>query len=68
VDTSHSGSATVSVCTKLPELSAPHENATGQKISAFSRSQCGKGDQGSMPLAEFIAKAKALVGDQSMEL
>jgi threonyl-tRNA synthetase len=28
----------------------------------------GKGDQGSMPLAEFIAKAKALVASQSMEL
>ena len=28
----------------------------------------GKGDQGSMPLAEFIAKAKALVESQSMEL
>ncbi len=28
----------------------------------------GKGDQGSMPLAEFIAKAKALVDMQSMEL
>jgi threonyl-tRNA synthetase len=28
----------------------------------------GKGDQGAMPLAEFIAKAKALVDMQSMEL
>jgi threonyl-tRNA synthetase len=28
----------------------------------------GKGDQGSMPLAEFIAKAKALIGSQSTEL
>ena len=28
----------------------------------------GKGDLGSMPLAEFIAKALALVGSQSMEL
>ena len=28
----------------------------------------GKGDQGSMPLAEFIAKAKALVASQSTEL
>jgi len=28
----------------------------------------GKGDQGSMPLAEFIAKCKALVGSQSTEL
>jgi threonyl-tRNA synthetase len=28
----------------------------------------GKGDMGSMPLAEFIAKAKGLVETQSMEL
>jgi threonyl-tRNA synthetase len=28
----------------------------------------GKGDQGSMPLAEFIAKAQALVADKSTEL
>ena len=28
----------------------------------------GKGDQGSMPLADFIAKAKALVASQSTEL
>jgi len=28
----------------------------------------GKGDQGSVPLAEFIAKAKALVAEQSTEL
>jgi threonyl-tRNA synthetase len=28
----------------------------------------GKGDQGSMPLAEFVAKAKGLVASQSMEL
>jgi threonyl-tRNA synthetase len=28
----------------------------------------GKGDQGSIPLAEFIAKCKALVEKQSMEL
>ena len=28
----------------------------------------GKGDQGSMPLAEFIAKAKGLVESQSTEL
>jgi len=28
----------------------------------------GKGDQGSMPLAEFIAKAKELAATQSMEL
>jgi threonyl-tRNA synthetase len=28
----------------------------------------GKGDQGSMPLADFIAKAKGLVGTQSTEL
>jgi threonyl-tRNA synthetase len=28
----------------------------------------GKGDQGSMPLADFIAKAKALVESESTEL
>jgi threonyl-tRNA synthetase len=28
----------------------------------------GKGDQGSMPLTKFIAKAKALAAGQSMEL
>jgi threonyl-tRNA synthetase len=28
----------------------------------------GKGDQGSMPLSDFISKAKALVGSQSTEL
>jgi threonyl-tRNA synthetase len=28
----------------------------------------GKGDQGSVPLAEFIANAKALVASQSTEL
>ena len=28
----------------------------------------GKGDQGSMPLADFIAKAKALVASQSTDL
>jgi threonyl-tRNA synthetase len=28
----------------------------------------GKGDQGSVPLAEFIAKCKGLVAGQSMEL
>jgi hypothetical protein len=28
----------------------------------------GKGDQGSMPLADFIAKAKELTASQSTEL
>jgi threonyl-tRNA synthetase len=28
----------------------------------------GKGDQGSMPLADFVAKAKELVASQSIEL
>ncbi len=35
-------------------------------LSAYER--CGKGDQGAMPLADFIAKAKALVASQSTEL
>ena len=40
------------------------EEAAGS-VSVRTR---GKGDQGSMPLAEFIAKAKALVAGQSTEL
>jgi len=36
--------------------------------SAVSVRTRGKGDQGSMPLAEFIAKAKALVDSKSTEL
>jgi threonyl-tRNA synthetase len=40
------------------------EEAAGS-VSVRTR---GKGDQGSMPLAEFIAKAKALVASQSTEL
>ncbi len=40
------------------------EEAAGS-VSVRTR---GKGDQGSMPLADFIAKAKALVEMQSMEL
>jgi threonyl-tRNA synthetase len=39
-----------------------------QSANAVSVRTRGKGDQGSMPLAEFIAKAKALVESQSMEL
>jgi threonyl-tRNA synthetase len=40
------------------------EEAAGS-VSVRTR---GKGDQGSMPLADFIAKAKELVATQSMEL
>jgi threonyl-tRNA synthetase len=40
------------------------EEAAGN-VSVRTR---GKGDQGSIPLAEFIAKAKALVASQSMDL
>jgi len=40
------------------------EEAAGS-VSVRTR---GKGDQGSIPLAEFIAKAKALVASQSTEL
>jgi len=39
-----------------------------QEAGAVSVRTRGKGDQGSAPLAEFIAKAKALVEGQSMEL
>ena len=38
---------------------------TAGSVSVRTR---GKGDQGSMPLAEFIAKAKAFVASQSTEL
>ena len=37
----------------------------GNAVSVRTR---GKGDQGSMPLENFIAKAKALVAGQSTEL
>ena len=40
------------------------EEASGS-VSVRTR---GKGDQGSVPLAEFIAKSKALVAEQSTEL
>jgi threonyl-tRNA synthetase len=40
------------------------EEAAGS-VSVRTR---GKGDQGSIPLAEFVAKAKGLVESQSMEL
>jgi threonyl-tRNA synthetase len=39
-----------------------------QEAGAVSVRTRGKGDQGSMPLAEFIAKCKALVEGQSTEL
>jgi threonyl-tRNA synthetase len=39
-----------------------------QEAGTVSVRTRGKGDQGSMPLAEFLAKAKALVVSQSMEL
>jgi threonyl-tRNA synthetase len=39
-----------------------------EAASAVSVRTRGKGDQGSVPLAEFIAKAKELVGGQSTEL
>jgi threonyl-tRNA synthetase len=39
-----------------------------QEANAVSVRTRGKGDQGSMPLTEFIAKAKALVESQSTEL
>jgi threonyl-tRNA synthetase len=39
-----------------------------EAASAVSVRTRGKGDQGSMPLADFIAKAKALVEGQSIEL
>jgi threonyl-tRNA synthetase len=39
-----------------------------QDAGAVSVRTRGKGDQGSMPLAEFVAKAKELVGSQSIEL
>jgi threonyl-tRNA synthetase len=39
-----------------------------EAASAVSVRTRGKGDQGSMPLTDFIAKAKALVASQSTEL
>ena len=39
-----------------------------QEANAVSVRTRGKGDQGSMPLADFIAKARALVEGQSTEL
>jgi len=39
-----------------------------EAANAVSVRTRGKGDQGSMALAEFVAKAKELVGSQSMEL
>jgi threonyl-tRNA synthetase len=39
-----------------------------EALGAVSVRTRGKGDQGSVPLAEFIAKAKALVEGRSTEL
>jgi threonyl-tRNA synthetase len=39
-----------------------------QSAGAVSVRVRGKGDQGSTPLAEFIARAEALVRDKSVEL
>jgi threonyl-tRNA synthetase len=39
-----------------------------QETNAVSVRTRAKGDQGSMPLAEFIAKCKSLVESQSTEL
>jgi len=39
-----------------------------EAANAVSVRTRGKGDQGSMPLADFIAKAKSLVASQSTEL
>ncbi len=39
-----------------------------QEANAVSVRTRAKGDQGSMPLADFIAKAKTLVETQSMDL
>jgi threonyl-tRNA synthetase len=39
-----------------------------EAANAVSVRTRGKGDQGAMPLADFIAKAKALVAGQSTEL
>jgi threonyl-tRNA synthetase len=50
---------------------APYILVFGDKeeaANAVSVRTRGKGDQGSQPLAEFIAKAKELVGTQSTEL
>jgi len=40
----------------------------GAEAGAVSVRTRGKGDQGSMPLADFIAKCKTLVASQSTEL
>jgi len=47
-----------------PDMMADKEEAANA-VSVRTR---GKGDQGSTPLAEFIAKAKALVESKSTEL
>ncbi|HUA97221.1 MAG TPA: His/Gly/Thr/Pro-type tRNA ligase C-terminal domain-containing protein, partial [Terracidiphilus sp.] len=39
-----------------------------ESVSAVSVRTRGKGDQGSMPLAEFIVKAKSLIEDRSIGL
>jgi threonyl-tRNA synthetase len=55
----------------LANLKTPYILVFGDKeeaADAVSVRTRGKGDQGSMPLADFIAKAKALVASQSTEL
>jgi threonyl-tRNA synthetase len=55
----------------LANLKTPYILVFGDKEEAagsVSVRTRGKGDQGSMPLADFIAKAKALVAGQSTEL
>jgi threonyl-tRNA synthetase len=46
-------------------VTGAHGFGSSQRESVRTR---GKGDQGSMPLADFIAKATALVEMQSTEL
>jgi threonyl-tRNA synthetase len=41
------------------------KEAEANAVSVRTR---GKGDQGSMPLADFLAKARSLVTEKSMEL
>jgi threonyl-tRNA synthetase len=42
--------------------------AKEQEVGAVSVRVSGKDDQGSMPLADFIAKAESLVVSKSIEL
>ena len=41
------------------------KEAEANAVSVRTR---GKGDQGSMPLADFLAKARSLVAEKSIEL